>query len=216
MRFEDENGAAWVCPATMQPVHRTTTAERQRGSISYEGRSKGSKAWLGGAAYAIRCDRCGLEPERPGFASKCLCTCTQCFRLLNGHKVCPSRFCGHNQPIAGSGVDDGRPRSPEELEIATVHVKVKRRRPVARVAAAQDAAVDAVVVVSDDDVGVSAADDAAVDAVVVGSDDGDGVSADDDAAENVPKCFSLPSQHEDDGDVGHIPQFVHLPNLLLS
>ena len=203
-----------VCPATMQPAHRTTTAERQRGSISYEGRSKGSKAWIGGAAYAIRCDRCGLEPGRPGYVSKCLCTCTQCFQLLNGKKVCPSRFCGHHQPIAGSGVDDGRPRSPEEVEIATVHVRVKRRRPVARVAAADDVAVDAVVVVSDDAVAVS---------------------DDDDAAENVPKCFSLPAQHEDDDAVAvaaaaavvasdgdcddddeHIPQCFSLPNPLLS
>jgi len=210
MRFEDENRAAWlnVCPATMQPVHRSTTAERQRESISYEGRSKGSKAWIGGAAYAIRCGRCGLEPGRPGFVSNCLCTCTQCFQLLNGKKVCPSRFCGHHQPIPGSAVDDGRPRSPEEVEIATVHVKVKRRRPVARVAAADDAAVDAVVVVSDDAVAVS---------------------DDDEAAENVPKCFSLPAQHEDDDAVAvaaaaavvtsddeHIPKCFALPNLLLS
>ena len=35
-----------------------------------------------------------------------------------------------------------------------------------------------------------------------------------DAAENVPKCFSLPSQHEDEDE--HIPQCFSLPNLLLS
>ena len=174
---EEDDGAALVevCTSTMQPPHWYTTAERQRGNISFEGRSPTSKAWSGGAAYAIRCGRCGLEPGRVGFVSKCLCTCTLCFEPLNGKKVCPSRFCGHNQPAEGSGVDDGRPRSPEPVPIATQHAKAKRRRPVAVPRPA--VALDAVVV-----------DDRLV--VIVSSDD------DDDA---IPKCFSRPTAHADEG-----------------
>ncbi len=210
MRFEDENVAAWlnVCPATMQPAQRSTTAAHQSESISYEGRSKSSKAWIGGAAYAVRCGRCGLEPARPGFVSKCLCTCTQCFQLLNGKKVCPSRFCGHNQPVEGSGIDDGRTRSPETVPIATVHVKAKRCRPVAKAAAAAPvvvAAVDAVVVDSDDDdfpkclTFPARHEDA--DAVVVSDDD------------DVPKCFTLPGC---DDESEYRPKCFSLPSPFLS
>ena len=174
---EEDDGAAFVevCTSTMQPPHLYTTAERQRGNISFEGRSPTSKAWSGGAAYAIRCGRCGLEPGRVGFVSKCLCTCTLCFEPLNGKKVCPSRYCGHNQPVEGSGVDDGRPRSPEAIPIATQHVKAKRRRHVA--VAGPAVAMDAVVV-----------DDSRV--VIVSSDDDD---------EAIPKCFSRPSADGDEG-----------------
>ena len=176
----------------MEAPHLTTTADRQRGTITFEGRSETSKQWSGGAAYAIRCGRCGLEPGRVGFVSKCLCTCTRCFEPLNGKKVCPSRFCGHHQPVEGSGVDDGRPRSPETLPIATVHVKAKRKR-----------AVDAVVVVSDDDddVVVAAAAPAgapvASGVVAVSDDEADAVVAaladSEDDSVHIPKCFSLPS-----------------------
>ena len=97
-----------------------TTAERQHGRISYEGRSETSRTWSGGAAYVVMCGGCGLQPESPGFASHCLCHCKRCFQPLSGKKVCPAPWCRFN------GRDDGRPRSPEEVPIGTVHVKAKR------------------------------------------------------------------------------------------
>ena len=106
-------------PATQWLV----TAGSQHGCISYDGRSERSSAWRGGAAYVQMCLTCGLEPDRPGFASNCMCMC--------GLGKRGGKSCG--KPLDGHGDEKGiccacGPGRPEILSIGTTEVKAKRPR----------------------------------------------------------------------------------------
>ena len=107
-------------PATQWLV----TAGSQHGCISYDGRSERSSAWRGGAAYVQMCLTCGLEPDRPGFASNCMCMCGLGKR--GGHQSC-------GKPLHGHGDEDGICKGcgrgrPDILSIGTTEVKAKRPR----------------------------------------------------------------------------------------
>ena len=126
-------------PTIMLPTTRFVTASSQEGRISHDGRSEGSSAWLGGAAYVQMCLTCGLEPSRPGKSSNCMCVCG--LGALGG-KSCSAPLRGHGD---ASGIcrscGGGR---PEIHSIATTEVKAKR----ARVMRPSPAAAQAVAVVS--------------------------------------------------------------------
>ena len=102
---------------TMQPIFATTAA-RQFGVISHDGRSATSKIWEQGSAYVRMCPTCGLEPSRPGKSSNCMCLCNLsqggCGKPLYGQKLCGQ--CGWGS------------YSPDPPSIATVHIKAKRAR----------------------------------------------------------------------------------------
>ena len=114
---------------TMLPTPRfvvTASNEQVQGRISYDGRSQTSSVWRGGAAYVQMCLTCGLEPDRPGFASNCMCMCGLGKRGGHATKSCGKPLRGHGDE---HGICKGCGRGrPEILSIGTTEVKAKRPR----------------------------------------------------------------------------------------